>query len=81
MFYPGIAIGTIIGLQLIHNGISITKTMYNFGYTLIYGKSKSDNERIDELSTNIQHLSNQELEILKRITELSQQIKQLEKRI
>lgn len=66
-----------MGIQLVNNGISVTRSIYNFGYNIIYGRPKTSEERIEELTQQIQELTKREKENVKRIEELSQQIKQM----
>lgn len=65
------------GIQLINNGISITRTIYNFGYNMIYGRPKTDAERIEELTKQIEKLTEKESENVKRIEELTKQLEQM----
>ncbi len=66
-----------VGIQLINNGISITKTIYNIGYNIIYGRPKTPEERINELTKQIETLTEKELVHLKRIEELTKQLEQM----
>ena len=51
MLYIGLgALAADTGIQFINNGISITRTVYNFGYNMIFGRPKTDTERIEELT-------------------------------
>lgn len=66
MLYIGLGLGAIVvdmGIQVINNGISITRTIYETGCNLMYGKPKSDTERIEELTKRIEKLTN-DIEIL-----------------
>jgi ferritin len=67
-----------MGIQLVNNGISVTRTLYNFGYNIIYGRPKTPEEKIEELTEQIQQLTEREEENVKRIEELTEQIKQMQ---
>ena len=76
----GMGLGIIAaetGIQLINNGISITRTIYNVGYNMIYGRPKTDAERIEELTQQIEKLTEKESENVKRIEELTDELKQM----
>lgn len=79
--YIGLGIGMMaadIGIQLVNNGISITKGIYNFGYTIIYGRPKSKEEiLIEELKEQLKQINEKENENIKRIEELKEQIEQM----
>ena len=61
------ALAIDLGLQLINNGISITRSIYNTGQYIIYGKPKTDTERIEEL---VQIVNNQNDQIEQLIQEI-----------
>lgn len=67
-----------MGIQLVNNGISVTKTLCNFGYKIIYGKPKTPEEKIEELTEQIHKLTQREEENVKRIDELTKQIEQMQ---
>jgi tripartite-type tricarboxylate transporter receptor subunit TctC len=67
-----------LGIQLVNNGISVTRTLYNFGYNMIYGRPKTPEEKIEELTEQIQKLTKREEENVKRIEELTKQIEQMQ---
>ncbi len=78
LFYGSIGLGIMIadlGIQLVNNGISISRSIYNFSYNIVYGKPKSKEEiLIDELTQQIKQLYEKENEHLKQIEELSLQL-------
>ena len=79
--YLGMGMGMMaadMGIQLVNNGISITRTIYNFGYNMIYGRPKTPEEKIEELTYQIQQLTEKETENVKRIEELTKQIEQMQ---
>ena len=78
-FYVGLGIMTAeMGIQFVNNGISITRTIYNVGYNMIYGAPKTPEEKIEELTKHIETLTEKESENVKRIEELTKQLEQMQ---
>ena len=72
MLYIGAgAMAVDIGIRLFSNGISITQAIYETGRNLIFGKPKSDSERIDELTQLTQEQDAKIEQLSKQIEELT----------
>ena len=72
MLYIGAgAIAADMGVRLFSNGMSITWTIYETGRNLIFGKPKSDSERIDELTQLTQEQDAKIEQLSKQIEELT----------
>lgn len=69
----GIGIGALLldaSIQLINNGISVTRSIYNTGQNIIYGKPKTDTERIEELTQIVNNQSEQIKQLIQEIDNL-----------
>ncbi len=67
-----------MSMQFINNGLSITRTIYNVGYNIIYGAPKTSEERMEELTKQIEKLTEKESENVKRIEELTKLLEHIQ---